>query len=59
MKGKYECRSPNLKQLYDANHELKLKIKHIEFEHIYREHNYEADKLAQTAFYKKNRIGIN
>ena len=58
MMKEYECNSPNLKQLYEANHELMLKINPIEFQHINRDHNYEADKLAQMVF-KKMRKGTN
>ena len=58
MMKEYECNSPNLKQLYEANHELMLKINHIEFQHINRDHNYEADKLAQMVL-KKMRKGTN
>ena len=51
MKGIYVCKHPNVKKLYEANHELKLKIKQIEFKHINikNENNEESHTLAGLA----------
>lgn len=49
MKGIYVCKHPNVKKLYEANHELKLKIKQIEFKHIKNENNEESHTLAGLA----------
>ena len=49
MKGIYVCKHPNVKKLYEANHELMLKIKQIEFKHIKNENNEESHTLAGLA----------
>jgi len=49
MKGVYKVKSDNLKKLFDIALDLKNNFKYIEFQHVYREKNKEADRLANLA----------
>jgi ribonuclease HI len=49
MKGVYKVNSENLKKLNSKAVELKNKFRYIEFQHIYRKYNKEADRLANLA----------
>ncbi len=44
--GEYQIKSETLKPLYDECQRLARKIKKIKFEHVRRENNKEADRLA-------------
>ncbi len=49
MKGQYEVKSSNLRDLYTKGQELASKFDNITYEHISREKNTIADKLANKA----------
>ncbi len=49
MNGEYKIKHPNLKPLAARVKELSREFKSVSFAHVYREHNKEADKLANLA----------
>ena len=49
MKGIYKVRHPELRKLYDEAQHLTQQIEHIEIRHALREHNQNADRLANQA----------
>src|SRR5215470_17465570 len=49
MKGVYKVRHPELKRLYDEAQHLTAQIEHVEIRHALREHNQNADRLANQA----------
>jgi ribonuclease HI len=49
MKGIYQCRSPNLLELYEQAMNLASNFDKIEFAHILREKNKRADQLSNIA----------
>jgi ribonuclease HI len=49
MNGEYKIKHPNLIPLAARVKELTKKFKSVTFAHVYREHNKEADKLANLA----------
>ncbi len=49
MKGIYKVRHPELRTLYDEAQHLTSQIEHIEIRHALREHNQDADRLANQA----------
>jgi ribonuclease HI len=49
MKGVYRVKHPNLVPLAARARELCSAFKSVSFSHVYREHNKEADKLANEA----------
>ena len=49
MNGEYKIKHPNLTPLAARVKELSRKFKSVSFAHVYREHNKEADKLANLA----------
>ena len=49
MKGIYKVRHPELRKLYDEAQHLASQIEHIEVRHALREHNQDADRLANEA----------
>jgi ribonuclease HI len=49
MNGEYKIKHPNLMPLAARVKELTRKFKSVSFAHVYREHNKEADKLANLA----------
>ena len=49
LSGEYKVKSETLKPLYDECMKLIYKIKKIKFEHVRREFNIEADRLANEA----------
>ena len=49
MKGIYKVRHPELRTLYDEAQHLTSRIEHIEIRHALREHNQDADRLANLA----------
>ena len=49
MRGEYRCKSANLKELFVKCRKLIKAFKNIEFEHIRRDKNKKADKLANLA----------
>ncbi len=49
MKGIYKVRHPELRRLYDEAQQLTSQIEHIEIRHALREHNQDADRLANQA----------
>ena len=50
MKGVYKVpRIPELRKLYDEAQRLTAQIEHIEIRHALREHNQDADRLANEA----------
>jgi ribonuclease HI len=49
MNGEYKIKHPNLIPLAARVKELARKFKSVTFAHVYREHNKEADKLANLA----------
>jgi ribonuclease HI len=49
MKGIYKVRHPELRTLYDGAQQLARKLEHFEIRHALREHNRDADRLANEA----------
>ena len=49
MKGIYKVRHPELRTLYDEAQHLISQIDHVEIRHALREHNQDADRLANEA----------
>jgi probable phosphoglycerate mutase len=49
MKGIYKVRHPDLRKLYDEAQHLTSQIEHLEIRHALREHNQDADRLANQA----------
>jgi probable phosphoglycerate mutase len=49
MQGRYKVRSPELRALYDQVQALVRKLDRFEIEHVRREKNREADRLANLA----------
>ena len=49
MKGVYKVRHPELRKLYDEAQQLTSQIEHVEIRHALREHNQDADRLANQA----------
>ena len=49
MKGIYKVRHPELRKLYDEAQQLTAQIEHVEIRHALREHNQDADRLANQA----------
>ena len=49
MKGIYKVRHPELRKLYDEAQRLTAEIEHVEIGHALREHNQDADRLANEA----------
>ena len=52
MNGEYKIKHPNLIPLAAHVKELSKEFKSVSFAHVYREHNKEADKLANLAMDK-------
>lgn len=49
MKGEWKIKHPNMKPLASRVSELVREFKEVSFEHVYREHNKDADRLANEA----------
>jgi ribonuclease HI len=49
MKGIYKVRHPELRKFYDEAQHLTSQIEHVEIRHALREHNQDADLLANQA----------
>jgi ribonuclease HI len=49
MRGEYRVKSPGLQPLYDAARALARSIGRVTFEHVRRESNRDADRLANEA----------
>jgi ribonuclease HI len=49
MKGQYRVKNPGLQQLYEDARSLVLQIGRVTFEHVRREFNKDADRLANEA----------
>jgi len=49
MKGIYKVRHPELRKLYDEAQHLTCQIEYVEIRHALREHNQDADRLANEA----------
>ena len=49
MKGIYKVRHPDLRKLYDEAQHLTSQIEQVEIRHVLREHNQDADRLANEA----------
>jgi ribonuclease HI len=49
MKGVYKVRHPELRRFYDEAQQLTAEIEHVEIRHALREHNQNADRLANHA----------
>jgi ribonuclease HI len=49
MKGIYKVRNPGLRKLYDEAQQLVRQFDHFEIRHALREHNRDADRLANQA----------
>jgi ribonuclease HI len=49
MKGIYKVRHPDLRKLHDEAQHLTSQIEHVEIRHALREHNQNADRLANEA----------
>src|ERR1700690_117746 len=49
MKGIYKVPHPELRKLYDEAQRLTAQIGHVEIRHALREHNRDADRLANEA----------
>jgi probable phosphoglycerate mutase len=53
MNGVYKVRSPDLRPLYEEARRLARQLKWFRIEHVRREQNAEADRLANEAMDRK------
>jgi len=53
MRGEYKVKEPNLQKLFVQAYNASQKFKKVEFNHVYRADNKEADKLVNEAIDKK------
>lgn len=49
MRGEYRVKHPGLQPLWEQARNLARQIRHVQFEHVRREFNKEADRLANEA----------
>ncbi len=49
LKGEYKVKAPQLQEIFERCMEWKKKFKHVKFEHVRREFNKVADRLANQA----------
>jgi ribonuclease HI len=49
MKGIYKVKHPELRKLYEEAQQMVRKLEHFEIRHAMREHNVDADRLANEA----------
>ena len=49
MKGIYKVRHPDLRKFYEEAQQMARKLEHFEIRHALREHNRDADRLANEA----------
>ena len=49
MRGEYRVKHPGLQPLWEAARALAGQIRHVQFEHVRREFNKDADRLANEA----------
>lgn len=49
LTGRYKVKNPGIKELYSKVRARVNKLEYFRIEHVSREHNKEADKLARTA----------
>jgi probable phosphoglycerate mutase len=49
MRGEYRVKHPGLQPLWEQARGLARQIRHVQFEHVRREYNKEADRLANEA----------
>jgi probable phosphoglycerate mutase len=49
MRGEYRVKHPGLQPLWERARGLARQIRHVKFEHVRREYNKEADRLANEA----------
>jgi probable phosphoglycerate mutase len=54
MQGRYQVKSPSLRPLFDEASQLARKIPRFRIEHVYRESNRDADRLANQAMDKSS-----
>jgi len=52
MQGRYQVKSPSLRPLYEEARQLVRQIPRFRIEHVYRESNRDADRLANQAMDK-------
>jgi probable phosphoglycerate mutase len=57
ISGRYKVRSPDLKRLYEKAREMIARLESFSIRHVYREHNREADGLANKAMDDAERGG--
>lgn len=57
MKGQYRVKHPGLRPLYEKACSASSKIGHVEFVHVRREQNKDADELANRAMDVKGVVG--
>lgn len=55
VSGKYKVKSPNLKPLHAKVIDLKKKFKKINFTHVFREFNRDADTMANESLNKRKK----
>jgi ribonuclease HI len=58
MRGEYKVRHPNLKPLHAAAVALATRLDRVTFEHVRREANRDADRLANLAMDQESGFGI-
>jgi ribonuclease HI len=49
MNGQYKVKNPRLRELYQEANQLARQFDRVEFSHVYREENLEADRLCNEA----------
>ena len=59
MNGIYKVRSPELRPLYEQARTLAAKLKRFRIEHVRREQNSEADRLANEAMDRKREASFS
>ncbi|MDO9557848.1 MAG: ribonuclease HI family protein [Coriobacteriia bacterium] len=57
MRGQYRVKHPGLKPLYERARSAVGRMEHVEFVHVRREHNKDADDLANQAMDVRDTVG--
>lgn len=47
--GRYKIKNPTLRKIFDQIKILEMEFDGVDYEHVYREHNFIADRLANKA----------
>ena len=59
MRGEYRVKNPGLQPLYEEARSLMRRIGRVTFEHVRREFNTDADRLAERGDGRSGRFDVN